>query len=70
MFVRLFMSTALVNVSRETSNLFQPGMFHVSQAPFPHVSRESLTDTKLREDHIQQILDIDRAGDASQRIRR
>jgi hypothetical protein len=51
------------NVSRETSRLRSPA-FHVSQAD-ELVSRESLADTELGKYDIQEVFNVDRAGDSS-----
>ena len=53
--------------------MFQAAMFHVSH---PHrtltrgiVSRESFADAELREDDVEEILDIDCADDPAELIR-
>ena len=53
-------------VSRESS-LQGREMFHVSRAVLLlNVSRESLSDTELRENRVEQVLNIDFPGDTSQ----
>lgn len=57
-------------VSRET-HLGGPYVSRESLIPAPrHVSRESLSNAKLRKDHVQQVLDIHRADNPAKSVRR